>query len=124
MTPFDEPFARLLPQGIVRALTYVNKRTGAYLAKSDVIENGMCMMRIEVNYLGTNLTDRNTMDKVEKVFEKMSKSKCNGIDPKVVVVYVSSSQHKLMNIAECARYIWHGYDSTDACHRIITSTAD
>jgi leucyl-tRNA synthetase len=68
---FDEPFKRLLTQGMVQAAAYKNPQTGRYFAPSqlDLV----------------NPTDPETGDPLEVVFEKMSKSKYNGIDPAQVL---------------------------------------
>lgn len=68
---FDEPFKRLLTQGMVQAAAYKNPKTGKYFAPSQL-----------------NLADPKdpeTGDPLEIVFEKMSKSKYNGIDPEQVL---------------------------------------
>ncbi|MDY6938104.1 MAG: leucine--tRNA ligase [Cyanobacteriota bacterium] len=64
---YDEPFARLLTQGMVQATTYKNANTGQYFAPSDIdLENP---------------TDPETGEPLSVFFEKMSKSKYNGVDP-------------------------------------------
>jgi leucyl-tRNA synthetase len=68
---FDEPFQRLLTQGMVQGLTYKNPTTGKYIPSSQVNS--------------TNPVDPETGDKLEVFFEKMSKSKYNGVDPEEVL---------------------------------------
>jgi leucyl-tRNA synthetase len=63
---FDEPFTRLLTQGMVQAATYKNPTTGKYYASHQIDR--------------TNPTDPTTGEALEVTFEKMSKSKLNGID--------------------------------------------
>ncbi len=68
----DEPFKKLLTQGMVQAAAYKNNKTGKYVSPSDI------------NDL-TNPTDPIDNSKLEVLFEKMSKSKYNGIDPESVI---------------------------------------
>jgi leucyl-tRNA synthetase len=69
---FDEPFKRLLTQGMVQAAAYKNPVTGKYIAPSQVAD---------VN----DPVDPETGDRLEVFYEKMSKSKYNGIDPEQVL---------------------------------------
>lgn len=65
---FDEPFTRLLTQGMVQGKTYKNPRTGKYVIPTKVTDPN-------------NPIDPETGDKLEVVYEKMSKSKYNGVAP-------------------------------------------
>lgn len=69
---FDEPFERLLTQGMVQGRTYKNPTTGKYVIPADIKDPA-------------NPVDPNTGEKLEIVFEKMSKSKHNGVAPGDVV---------------------------------------
>jgi len=69
---FDEPFARLLTQGMVQGVTYKNPQTGKYIAPADVSDPA-------------DPRDPLTGDVLDTFFEKMSKSKYNGVDPAVVI---------------------------------------
>jgi leucyl-tRNA synthetase len=69
---FDEPFERLLTQGMVQGRTYKNSTTGKYVIPADIKDPA-------------NPADPNTGEKLEIVFEKMSKSKHNGVAPGDVV---------------------------------------
>ncbi len=62
-----EPFDRLLTQGMVQGITYKNRNTGKYFPPSQVSPN--------------NPQDPETGEKLEVFYEKMSKSKYNGVDP-------------------------------------------
>jgi leucyl-tRNA synthetase len=69
---FDEPFKRLLTQGMVQAATYRNPKTDKYIAAANI----------------ANLDapkDPDTGDTLELSFLKMSKSKYNGVDPEDVL---------------------------------------
>ena len=68
---FDEPFQRLLTQGMVQGLTYQNPKTEKYIPSADVDPN--------------NLIDPETGEPLKVFYLKMSKSKYNGIDPKAVL---------------------------------------
>jgi leucyl-tRNA synthetase len=69
---FDEPFKRLLTQGMVQATTYKNPKTGKYIPSANVADP-------------SNPQDPDTGDALELSFEKMSKSKYNGVDPEDVL---------------------------------------
>jgi len=69
---FDEPFTRLLTQGMVQGITYKNPQSGKYIAPTDVADP-------------TDPRDPNTGEVLEVFFEKMSKSKYNGVDPAAVI---------------------------------------
>jgi len=68
----DEPFKKLLTQGMVQAAAYKNPKTGKYVSPK-VIKN----LEIPV--------DPQDNTKLEITYEKMSKSKYNGIDPETVI---------------------------------------
>ena len=68
-----EPFKKLLAQGIIRGKTFKVKVSGKYLHPKDVKEQG------------SGLVEATTGLEVETSFEKMSKSKYNGVDPKEFV---------------------------------------
>ena len=68
----DEPFERLLTQGMVQAVTYRNPRTGRYVAPDRVSDEG-------------DPRDPDDGGELEVLFEKMSKSKYNGVDPAAVI---------------------------------------
>jgi len=69
---FDEPFTRLLTQGMVQGITYKNPHSGKYIAPADVSDPN-------------DPRDPNTGEVLEVFFEKMSKSKYNGVDPAAVI---------------------------------------
>ncbi|CAD5210537.1 unnamed protein product [Bursaphelenchus xylophilus] len=67
-----EPFAQLLPQGVVKGLTFV-QNDGKYLAED------------QVEKAGEGYVAKDTRQSVKAVYEKMSKSKGNGTDPMDVI---------------------------------------
>jgi leucyl-tRNA synthetase len=69
---FDEPFTRLLTQGMVQGLTYRNPSTGKYISPADVADV-------------SNPRDPLTGEVLDVSFDKMSKSKHNGVDPSAVI---------------------------------------
>ena len=62
-----EPFEKLLTQGMVQGITYKNRTTGKYFSPSQVSPS--------------NPQDPTTGERLEVFYEKMSKSKYNGVDP-------------------------------------------
>ena len=68
---FDEPFQRLLTQGMVQGLTYKNPNTSQFIPSADVDPD--------------NPKDPETGEDLEVFYLKMSKSKYNGVDPKEVI---------------------------------------
>ena len=68
----DEPFKRLLTQGMVQSAAYKNSITGKYISPTDIKDI-------------TDPKDPKDNSKLEVLFEKMSKSKYNGIDPESVI---------------------------------------
>lgn len=71
-----EPFKRLLVQGMVKGKTYRVKETGLYL-KSDEVD--------VINEKKQKAKEKATGKAVEIIWEKMSKSKFNGVDPVDVI---------------------------------------
>ena len=68
---FGEPFKRLLTQGMVQGLTYKNPKTNKYIPSAEVERD--------------NPLDPETRDKLDVFYEKMSKSKYNGVAPEDVI---------------------------------------
>ncbi|MGB1775556.1 MAG: leucine--tRNA ligase [Synechococcus sp.] len=67
-----EPFERLLTQGMVQGVTYRNPATGRYVAPADVVDPNQPV-------------DPSSGEPLDVLFEKMSKSKYNGVDPAKVI---------------------------------------
>ena len=68
---FDEPFKRLLTQGMVQGLTYKNPQTNKYIPSANINRD--------------NPVDPETGGKLDVFYEKMSKSKYNGVAPEDVI---------------------------------------
>ncbi|RMD68175.1 MAG: leucine--tRNA ligase, partial [Cyanobacteria bacterium J149] len=78
----NEPFKRLLTQGMVQGLTYKNPQTGKYVIPENIES------REEEGKDGKTVTayyDKESGDRLSVFYEKMSKSKYNGVDPKLVL---------------------------------------
>ncbi|CAP30950.2 Protein CBR-LARS-2 [Caenorhabditis briggsae] len=69
--PTAEPFTDLIPQGIVRGRTFIEKSSGKYLSPDDV--------EYSDDQKSIRLKSNPTVE-VESIYEKMSKSKNNGVD--------------------------------------------
>jgi len=67
-----EPFQRLLTQGMVQGMTYKNPRTGKYIPPTQIADPKAPK-------------DPETGEDLEVFYEKMSKSKYNGVDPLAVM---------------------------------------
>lgn len=65
---FGEPFQRLLTQGMVQGITYKNPVTGKYIPPSQVVDP-------------EDPKDPQTGEPLAVFYEKMSKSKYNGVEP-------------------------------------------
>lgn len=68
---FDEPFQRLLTQGMVQGLTYMNPRTGKWIPSVEVDPS--------------DPKDPETGETLEVSYKTMSKSKYNGVAPEEVI---------------------------------------
>ena len=68
----NEPFKQLLTQGMVQAVTYRNPSSRRYIAPAVVADP-------------SNPQDPDSGEALEVFFEKMSKSKYNGVDPGAVI---------------------------------------
>ncbi|XP_005999052.1 probable leucine--tRNA ligase, mitochondrial [Latimeria chalumnae] len=73
MVKHREPFYKLLVQGLIKGQTFQLAGTGQYLKRDDV------------DFTGSEPTHAGTKEKLEITWEKMSKSKHNGMDPEEVV---------------------------------------
>lgn len=69
---FDEPFTHLLTQGMVQGITYKNAHSGKYIAPGDVVDP-------------SDPRDPISGEVLDTFYEKMSKSKYNGVDPAQVI---------------------------------------
>ncbi len=68
----EEPFDRLLTQGMVQSLTFRNKRNGKFIQTNEIKDL-------------YKPKDPNTGEDLEVSFQKMSKSKYNGVEPSYVI---------------------------------------
>jgi leucyl-tRNA synthetase len=71
--PAREPFKRFISMGMVKGETFRTKADGRYVPASEVVlEKDKCL-------------HKQTREELTKDFEKMSKSKMNGIDPQFMI---------------------------------------
>ncbi|GIY71401.1 leucyl-tRNA synthetase [Caerostris extrusa] len=89
MLQFREPFIQLLMQGMVVGKSYRIKGSGKYITKE------------EVDFSGSTLVEKSSGSVVIEEWEKMSKSKYNGIDPQKII-----EEHGIDTTA-CS--YWEGY---------------
>ncbi len=68
----NEPFKNLLTQGMVQGLTYKNPVSGKYIPSDCILDQ-------------SNPIDPQSGEKLNVHYEKMSKSKYNGVDPESVI---------------------------------------
>ncbi len=68
----SEPFSKLLTQGMVQGITFKNPKTLKYVRSEQITDP-------------EDPKDPSTGEKLDVIFEKMSKSKYNGIDPSLVI---------------------------------------
>ncbi|WP_413677822.1 leucine--tRNA ligase [Prochlorococcus sp. MIT 0916] len=68
----DEPFKKLLTQGMVQAITFKNPNNNKYFSKNQIKD---------INDPKDPITGEN----IDIIYEKMSKSKYNGVDPSLVI---------------------------------------
>ncbi|MEO0377030.1 MAG: leucine--tRNA ligase, partial [Cyanobacteria bacterium P01_A01_bin.17] len=82
---FDEPFQKLLTQGMVQASAYKNPKTEKYVAPSDIADLD-------------NPKDPETGESLEVFYEKMSKSKYNGVPPEEVTSKYGADTARLFTL--------------------------
>ncbi|MEC4891650.1 MAG: leucine--tRNA ligase [Oscillatoria sp. PMC 1051.18] len=77
----DEPFQRLLTQGMVQGMTYKNPVTGKYIPSNEVNPE--------------DPKDPQTGESLSVFYEKMSKSKYNGVDPQQAIAKYGADTARL-----------------------------
>ncbi|XP_039275839.1 probable leucine--tRNA ligase, mitochondrial [Nilaparvata lugens] len=83
-----EPFKRMLVQGIVMGKTFRVKGTGRFITEE------------EVEKVGKKLVEKGTGAAVVQTWEKMSKSKHNGVDPKQMLNDYGVDSTRLLTLAD------------------------
>uniref|UniRef100_A0A671P9C2 leucine--tRNA ligase n=1 Tax=Sinocyclocheilus anshuiensis TaxID=1608454 RepID=A0A671P9C2_9TELE len=73
MVSHREPFRKLLVQGLIKGQTFRVAETGQYLTKEDI------------DFSGPEPIQRDSGSRLQVTWEKMSKSKQNGLDPQEVL---------------------------------------
>ncbi|KAG7210757.1 hypothetical protein KM043_012251 [Ampulex compressa] len=90
LLPSQEPFKQLLVQGMIMGKTYQLGEGGKYLKKDEVEEvDGKCI-------------EKATGAPIHVSWEKMSKSKCNGIDPNDLLEEYGIDTTRLLVLADVA----------------------
>ncbi|KAM3180941.1 hypothetical protein ACTXT7_015322 [Hymenolepis weldensis] len=74
LLPFREPFKKFLPVGLVLGITYKNPTTGQFFSADKVEKDGSGLFR-----------SKETGEILVESWEKMSKSKLNGVEPSEVI---------------------------------------
>lgn len=75
LVPQREPFVNLLTQGMVMGQSYQVTETGKYIPRE------------QVDFSGDKPVEKETGAPLTLAWEKMSKSKHNGVDPEVSISY-------------------------------------
>lgn len=94
--PEPEPFKRLLVQGMVMGRSYRNKATGQYLKECEV----------KIDAKKNKAETLSTGQPVEMQWEKMSKSKFNGVDPADVIAEHSTDSVRLIMLGKKIFRLW------------------
>ncbi|XP_043279045.1 probable leucine--tRNA ligase, mitochondrial isoform X2 [Venturia canescens] len=90
LVPTREPFKQLLVQGMVMGKTYKVKETGKFLPESEV-------EKIDEKYV-----EKQTGNEVVTYWDKMSKSKFNGVDPLEMFKEYGADTTRLIILADVA----------------------
>ncbi|XP_051155455.1 leucine--tRNA ligase, mitochondrial isoform X2 [Leptopilina boulardi] len=90
LVPTREPFKQLLVQGMVKGLSFQEKSSGKYL-KED-----------QVQKIGKDYVEKETNLPVKSKWEKMSKSKYNGVDPSEMISNYSIDTIRLLILGDVA----------------------
>ncbi|XP_067646344.1 leucine--tRNA ligase, mitochondrial [Eurosta solidaginis] len=93
LSPTAEPFSRLLVQGMVMGRSYRVKGTGRYV-KEDEVEI--------LNAKKNKAILKETKEPVVMSWEKMSKSKSNGVDPTDMIKEYGTDTIRLITLADVA----------------------
>jgi len=89
LVPCREPFKQLLVQGVIMGKTFKVESTGKYVARDEVVKEGKEYKTKSGELLSMN-------------WEKMSKSKHNGIDPLDVLNKYGIDMTRLLILADVA----------------------
>ncbi|GLH13741.1 Putative leucine--tRNA ligase, mitochondrial [Gryllus bimaculatus] len=90
LVPTREPFRKLLVQGMVMGQSYKVEDSGRYIPES------------EVQKTGRKLVEKGTGLPVVTAWEKMSKSKHNGVDPETMFETYGTDTTRLLILADVA----------------------
>lgn len=90
LVPVTEPFQKLIPVGSVMGETFYTKNAQKCIPSNDIEQQE------------NQLVQKSTGEIVVKQWEKMSKSKFNGIDPEVVLNDYGIDTTRLLSVSEAA----------------------
>lgn len=95
-----EPFRRLLVQGMVMGKTYKVKGTGRYLSQD------------QIDFSGEKPVEAGTGKPLVETWEKMSKSKHNGVDPCEMFSEYGVDMTRLLILADVAPFTHRNWDKS------------
>lgn len=108
LVPEREPFKRLLVQGVIKGKSYRLKGTGKYLKEDEIEIIGTYSTCVTLSQCIVCLSDlkknaaisKATKEAVVICWEKMSKSKHNGIDPNDMFIEYGVDTTRLLVLAD------------------------
>ena len=106
VSPVKEPFQRLLVQGMVKGQSYRVKGSGEYIPKS------------EVNFETEKPTQKESGKPLVIEWEKMSKSKFNGVDPNDVLTTYGMDMTRLLILSDVSPLSDRKWDPEESYIRI------
>ncbi|KAJ3268465.1 hypothetical protein HDV01_002723 [Terramyces sp. JEL0728] len=98
--PNGEPFKQLLTQGMVTGITYKCTQTSRYVPSTDI------------EYIDSQPRVKSTKNSVKVTFEKMSKSKFNGINPHDMILQYGTDVTRLFILYKAPPQDELAWDST------------
>lgn len=103
LAPCSEPFQKLLVQGMVMGQSFKNKINGTYLKEDEVVKKG------------ENYFTKNGDCPVIAAWEKMSKSKHNGVEPKNTISQYGVDTMRLLILSSVAPTSNRNWNSDSKC---------
>ncbi|XP_071745579.1 LOW QUALITY PROTEIN: probable leucine--tRNA ligase, mitochondrial [Lepeophtheirus salmonis] len=89
VSPVQEPFKQLIVQGLVKSKSYKVKSSGKYLLPQEVEDP-----------LSTEPVKKGTLEPLEVKWEKMSKSKHNGVEPTEIIEKYGCDMTRFLILAD------------------------
>ena len=107
ISPVKEPFQKLLVQGMVKGQSYRVKGSGEYLQRS------------EVDLEGKTPVEASTGRPLVVEWEKMSKSKYNGVDPSHVLEHYGLDMTRMLILSDVSPHSDRKWNPEDSALRIV-----